>query len=79
MFRRIRYDINAYKERDPAARSGLEVLLLYPGLHAVINHRVAHFLYRHKHFFTARAMTVPFIRTSRWVVLEKRTENAIQL
>ena len=57
MFRRIRYDINAYKERDPAARSGLEVLLLYPGLHAVINHRVAHFLYRHKHFFTARAIS----------------------
>ena len=34
----------AYQARDPAARSKLEVFLLYPGVHATINHRIAHFL-----------------------------------
>jgi len=41
----IRADISAALERDPAARSRLEVFLLYPGLHAVIWHRVAHWLW----------------------------------
>ena len=36
MFNRLRYDIRAIRERDPAARSGVEVFLLYSGLHAVI-------------------------------------------
>lgn len=54
MFKRLRYDIRAIKERDPAARNSLEVLLLYSGLHAVILHRLANFLYRHKCFFLAR-------------------------
>ena len=54
MFKKLRYDINAIKERDPAARSSIEVLLLYTGLHAVINHRIAHWFYRHKMFFIAR-------------------------
>ena len=36
MFDRLRYDINAIKERDPAARSSAEVFLLYSGLHALI-------------------------------------------
>ena len=48
------YDIKAIKERDPAARSGLEVFLLYPGLHAVMWHRLAHGLYKIKFFFLAR-------------------------
>ncbi len=47
MFRRIKEDIKAVKERDPAAKSTLEVLLCYPGLHALLCHRFAHFLYRH--------------------------------
>ncbi|WP_131795854.1 serine O-acetyltransferase [Fluoribacter gormanii] len=38
--------INAYKKRDPAARNGLEVLLLYPGIKALFFHRIAHPLYR---------------------------------
>ena len=42
MFTRIREDIGAIMERDPAARSRWEVLTCYPGLHAVIVHRVAH-------------------------------------
>ncbi len=46
MFNRIRQDIRAVEERDPAARSKLEVLTCYPGLHALLSHRVAHFFYR---------------------------------
>ncbi len=46
MFNRIRQDIRAVKDRDPAARSTIEVLLCYPGLHALLSHRVAHFLHR---------------------------------
>jgi len=54
MFSRLRYDINAIKARDPAARSSLEVLLLYPGLSAVRRHRRAHWLWRHGCKFLAR-------------------------
>ncbi len=57
MFRTLRYNIQAIKERDPAARRGLEVLLLYSGLHAVMIHRPAHFLYRHHWFFLARLLS----------------------
>ncbi len=46
MFRRIRQDIRAIKERDPAAKSTIEVLLCYPGLHALLGHRVAHYFHR---------------------------------
>jgi serine O-acetyltransferase len=46
MFSRIKQDILAVKDRDPAARSTLEVLLCYPGLHALLCHRVAHYLYQ---------------------------------
>ena len=42
MFRRVREDIASVFERDPAARSTLEVLTCYPGLHAVWIHRLAH-------------------------------------
>lgn len=51
------YDIKAIKERDPAARSGIEVFLLYPGLHAMMWHRVAHGLYKIKCFFLARLIS----------------------
>lgn len=57
MFRSIRYDINAIKSRDPAARNSLEIFLLYPSIHAVFWHRPAHFLYRHKWLFLARAIS----------------------
>ena len=46
MFKRIIREINAVKERDPAARSTVEVLLCYPGIHALIFHRIAHFMHR---------------------------------
>ena len=48
VLRRIRQDIRAVKERDPAARSTLEVFFCYPGLHALLCHRVAHFFYLHR-------------------------------
>lgn len=46
MFGRIRKDIQAAMERDPAATSPLEVVLTYPGFHAICFHRLAHFLYK---------------------------------
>jgi serine O-acetyltransferase len=45
MFARLKEDIAAVRERDPAARSGLEVLLCYPGVHALVLHRFAHRLW----------------------------------
>ena len=54
MLDRLRADIRAVKERDPAARNSLEVLLLYSGLHAIMLHRPAYWLYQHKRFFLAR-------------------------
>ena len=47
-------EIRAAQKRDPAAKSFLEVLFLYQGLHALINHRVAHFFYKIHFFFLAR-------------------------
>lgn len=57
MFKGIKKDINAIRERDPAARNSLEVLLLYPGLHSIILHRPAHWLYNRKVFFPARLIS----------------------
>ena len=54
MFDRLKEDIQAIKDRDPAARSSLEIWLLYPGLKAIRMHRRANFYYRHKMFFLAR-------------------------
>ncbi|WP_243125303.1 serine O-acetyltransferase [Clostridium transplantifaecale] len=50
-------DVKAVKERDPAARNALEVLLLYQGVHALIWHRVAHWFYRRHMFFIARLIS----------------------
>ena len=46
--------LSAYQRRDPAARSKLEVFLLYPGVHAILYHRLAHWLYQHRLFLPAR-------------------------
>ena len=51
------YDIKSVLERDPAARNGLEVLLLYPGIHAVFWHRLAHFFYKVHFKFIARCIS----------------------
>ena len=50
-------EINAARNRDPAAKSKLEILFLYPGLHAVIMHRVANFLFRNRIPFLPRALS----------------------
>ena len=47
----------AYQRRDPAARSKLEIFLLYPGVHAILYHRLAHCMYRHRWFFLARSVS----------------------
>ena len=54
MFKRLNETLSAYQARDPAARSKLEIFLLYPGVHAIIRHRIAHWLYVHHMFFLAR-------------------------
>lgn len=54
---RLRETIEAYKRNDPAARSSLEVLFLYSGLHAVLYYRLAHWLYGHRCFFLARLVS----------------------
>ena len=47
-------DARNIQRKDPAARSVLEVILLYPGFHILVYHRIAHWLYEHGHFFLAR-------------------------
>ena len=54
MFDRLKYDLDKIIENDPAAKNRLEVLLLYPCVHALLNYRVAHFFYRKRMFFPAR-------------------------
>lgn len=46
MFKTMREDIKAIKERDPAARNSLEIFFLYSGLHAIWWHRISHFFYK---------------------------------
>lgn len=57
MFHNIGEDIQAVLERDPAARNSLEVLINYPGIHAIIFHRFAHWFYKEKFFFIARLIS----------------------
>ena len=54
MFRHLSETLESYQKRDPAARSKLEVLLLYQGVHAILFHRVSHWLYTHNCLFLAR-------------------------
>ena len=49
--------LGAYQKRDPAARSKLEIFLLYPGVNATIHYRVAHWFYKHNLKFIARAIS----------------------
>ena len=57
MFKTLNYNLRRIVENDPAARSKLEVLLLYPCIHVEIAHRLSHFLYKHKWFFLARLIS----------------------
>lgn len=56
-FRLLKEDIQCVKDRDPAATSALEILLLYPGLKAVRSHRRAHWFYKHNLHFFARLIS----------------------
>ena len=49
--------LRAYQRRDPAARGRLEIFLLYPGVHAVLYYRIAHWLYLRRLFFPARLIS----------------------
>ncbi len=56
-FSTLKRDIEVVFERDPAARSVLEVVLCYPGFHAIVFHRIAHYFYCHRFFLIARLIS----------------------
>ncbi|MEH7352467.1 serine O-acetyltransferase [Neobacillus drentensis] len=57
MFKNLKEDVEVVFEQDPAARSYLEVILTYSGLHAIWAHRFAHALFNRKLFFLARIIS----------------------
>lgn len=57
MFKYMREDIASVFENDPAARSKIEVVLTYAGLHAIWSHRMAHFFFKKKLYFIARVIS----------------------
>ena len=63
MFATLRRDLAAVTSRDPAARSTLEVLLCYPGMHAIWGARLSHRLWRANHRLAARMVSTLF----RWL------------
>lgn len=62
MFKRLREDVQAVRDRDPAARHAIEILLLYPGVLAVRRHRRANWFWRHNMPFFARAISQRVVR-----------------
>lgn len=63
MFSRIKRDIEVVYERDPAVKSWLEVILCYPGFHAILIHRLAHKIYQKRFYVLARFIS----QVSRWL------------
>ena len=57
MFKNLRHDIKNIRNIDPAAKSNIEVLLLYPSIHAIFIFRIAHGLFKRKFFFIARLLS----------------------
>lgn len=57
MFKKIQEDIRTIYQKDPAARNLIEILTCYPGLHAILFHRLAHRLYDNKNFTMARVVS----------------------
>ena len=53
----LKEDIDAVFNRDPAARNSLEVILTYPGIHALVLHRGAHYLWNHEQKLAARVIS----------------------
>ncbi len=68
MFDDLKETIAAYRARDPAARSSIEVLLLYPGIKATISHKRANYFYRHNMKFIAR-----------WISQHSRKKTGIEI
>ena len=68
MFQRLREEINSIRARDPAVRSSLEVLFLYPSFKAVRAYRRAHWFYERGHFFIAR-----------WISQRSRNKTGIEI
>ncbi|MCH5171055.1 MAG: serine O-acetyltransferase [Oscillospiraceae bacterium] len=62
MFEQLKEDIATVKERDPAAKSGAEILFLYPGLKAIRMYRKAHWFWNHNHKFIARSISQRAVR-----------------
>ena len=56
-FRNLYNDANNIMQKDPACRNILEVIILYPGFHILVFHRIAHFLYKHRLLFLARLIS----------------------
>ena len=54
---KIKETIEVAREKDPAAKGAINILVNTPGIHAIMFHRVAHSLYNRKHFFTARLIS----------------------
>lgn len=57
MFERMKEDVDAAFQNDPAARSKLEVILCYPGVHALLLHRISHYLWKKGLFLLARLIS----------------------
>jgi serine O-acetyltransferase len=57
VFKKLREDIASYMERDPAAKSGIEIILCYPGFHATVIHRLTHWLWTHGLHLSARFLS----------------------
>ncbi|MBU4293799.1 MAG: serine O-acetyltransferase, partial [Actinobacteria bacterium] len=57
MFKTLKEDIQTIFAKDPAAKNTLEVILCYPGLHAIWLHRIAHWFYRKKMYTIARIIS----------------------
>lgn len=55
--KRLYEDAKNIKEKDPAARNILEIIILYPGFHVLVFYRISHFFYCHKLFFIARLIS----------------------
>jgi len=63
MFKRLKEDIQTVFSKDPAAKSALEVLICYPGLHAIWMNKIAHFFWMHKFLFIGRFIS----HVNRWL------------
>lgn len=57
IIKQIKEDAKNIQEKDPAAKSLIQVIILYPGFHILIYYRISHFLYKHKRYFLARLIS----------------------